>query len=147
MKVKVTRNGPIRWQISTCMKVIPENFSPAVTIFEIRISKFLTLQISSRSWCTALAVASFDGKCPACYLTAIVMLALSLTVLERRRHRRRHHHHHNHPHLKNHHHHNHHHHHHHYHQSPPSSSIIIIIIVVVIVSLSFLLLSSSLSKN
>ena len=43
MKVKVTQynihNDPIRWQISTSIKVILEHFSLALTVFEIFIFK------------------------------------------------------------------------------------------------------------
>ena len=39
MKIKVTeyntRSGPIRRQMSTCIKVMTDRFSPAVTVFEI----------------------------------------------------------------------------------------------------------------
>ena len=37
MKVKVTeyniRNGPVLWQISACIKVMPKHFLPALTVF------------------------------------------------------------------------------------------------------------------
>ena len=52
MKVKVTeyniRNGPLRWQISTSIKVIIEHFSLALIVFvrDIRISKFAILKVN-----------------------------------------------------------------------------------------------------
>ena len=48
----------------------------------IHISKLWPIKCRSRSWLTAFAVASFDGKSPTSYLMAIVMFALSLTVYE-----------------------------------------------------------------
>ena len=38
------RNGPVRWQISTCMNFMLEHFSLAVTVFEIFIFEIFDLE-------------------------------------------------------------------------------------------------------
>ena len=40
----------------------------------------MTLKCSSMSYCTAFAVAPFDGKYSTSYIMTIIMFALSLTV-------------------------------------------------------------------
>ena len=66
MKVKVSdytnRSGPIRWLISTSIKVMLEHFSLALTVFQIFTFKYRDLENVGQSWCTTFAVAPYDGK-------------------------------------------------------------------------------------
>ena len=87
VKDKVTDNnihhGIIRWRMSNSIKITPEHFSLALTVFEIFIfENSWPWKCKSRSWRTGFAVAPFDGKYLTFNLTAIVMFALSLTVYE-----------------------------------------------------------------
>ena len=72
-------NGPIQWQISTSIKVILENFSLALTVFEL-FTKFVTLKMPVKVMMYNIHSGTFDGKYLASYLMAIVMFALSLTT-------------------------------------------------------------------
>ena len=78
MNVKVTEyincNGPIRWQISTSIKIIHEHFSIALAAFQ----KFTFQNVRPWKWrsktrCTTFAVVLFDGKYLTSYPMAIVM--------------------------------------------------------------------------
>ena len=67
------RNGPIRWQISTSMKVIVEHYLLALAVFEIlAFQNSWPWKCRSRSWRPPLAVALLDGKYLTSYLVVIV---------------------------------------------------------------------------
>ena len=82
MNVKVMEctscSGPIRWQISTSIKVILEHFSLALTAFEI-----FTFQNSSseKYRSRTFVMAPFDGKNLTSHLTAIVRFAFFYLLL------------------------------------------------------------------
>ena len=77
-------NGPLRWQMSTSIKLKHEHFSLDLMVFEI-----FTFQNSwhwkcrSRSWHTAYAVSLFKGKHQTSYMMVIIMLALSLREMRK----------------------------------------------------------------
>ena len=85
MKVKIMkytiRNGPIRWQISTSIKVILEHFLLALTVFELFTFNNLWLW-KYKSWCTEFSVASFDSKYLTSYLMAIVMFVFPSNICQ-----------------------------------------------------------------
>ena len=57
------RNGPVRWQISTCINFILDNFSLALTVFEILTFEIFDLVKSrSRSKSTTFTMMPFDSK-------------------------------------------------------------------------------------
>ena len=81
------RNGEIRWQISTSIKVILEHFFLAFTVFQkLNIIRFPDIlwhwKYRSRSRCTTFAMAPFDGKYLTSRLMVIVGFALSLTTCD-----------------------------------------------------------------
>ena len=82
MKVKVMEctngNDSIRWKISKSIKVMPEHFLLALTVFEIfPFQNSSPWKCRSRSWSRTFVVAPFDDKCLTSYLIAIVMFAFS----------------------------------------------------------------------
>ena len=69
-------NGRIGWKLLTFIKVIPEDFSLALTIFKIfTFQNVWPWKCKLRSRC--FTAAPFDGKYMTSYLMAIVMFAFS----------------------------------------------------------------------
>ena len=92
------RNGPIRWQITTCIKVIPEHFFVSCYSFpDIHISNFVTLKMqvkvimdSFRSGAIGLQISYFlsDGNSNVCIFRAFTcqnsqMTSLTLKILRK----------------------------------------------------------------
>ena len=87
-----TGNGPIRWHISTSMKVILEHFSFSLSLslslshrfLDIRISKFVTCDLENVGQSHEVEHSQWRNLMINArpYLTAIIMFALSLIVYE-----------------------------------------------------------------